>query len=141
MTRLVRSVAWAAGALVAGFSLAACGAEPAPRPTGDSSTTPEPAEVDYRDGEYDATGWYGSLPSHQDVALTIEDDVVTEVAITTPAEDPTSLQHQQAFADVLPGEIVGQQIDDIALDRLAGASGCSEGFMNALAEIKTQARA
>lgn len=141
MTSIARSGVWAAGALVAGFSLAACGAESVPRPTGDSSTRPESAEVDYRDGEYDATGWYGSLPSHQDVTLTIGAGVVTEVAITTPAEDPTSLQHQQVFADALPGEIVGQQIDDIALDRLAGASGCSEGFMNALAEIKTQARA
>lgn len=141
MTRIARSGVWVAGALIAGVSLAACGAESTPRPTGDSSTGPEPAEVDYRDGEYDATGWYGSLPSHHDVTLTIEADVVTEVSITTPAEDPTSPQHQQAFAAALPGEIVGQRIDDIALDRLAGASGCSEGFMNALAEIKTQARA
>ncbi|MEX0159461.1 MULTISPECIES: hypothetical protein [unclassified Microbacterium] len=141
MSHLVRSGAWVAGALVAGVSLAACAADSAPRPIDESSPAPDASEVDYRDGEYAAIGWYGSLPSHQDVALTIEDDIVTEVTITTPAEDPTSLQHQQAFADALPGEIVGQQIDVIALDRLAGASGCSEGFMNALAEIKTRARA
>ncbi|MFK3835729.1 hypothetical protein [Microbacterium sp. NPDC087868] len=97
--------------------------------------------VDYRDGTYEATGWYGSLPSHQDLTLTIEDDRVTEVAITAPAEDPTSLEHQQRFAAALGDEIIGRDIDSIALDRLAGASGCSEGFMNALAEIKDSARA
>lgn len=105
------------------------------------AAAPSSGAADYRDGTYEATGWYGSLPSHQDVTLTIADDLVTDVAITTPAEDPTSLEHQQRFAAALGDEIVGRDIDTIALDRLAGASGCSEGFMNALAEIKETAGA
>ena len=107
--------------------------------------SPDPAPTasaaDYADGTYEATGWYGSLPSHQGVTLTIDGDVVTDVSVTTPAEDPTSLGHQERFADAIGEEIIGRDLDDIAIDRLAGASGCSEGFMDALAEIKAEARA
>jgi uncharacterized protein with FMN-binding domain len=96
--------------------------------------------ADYEDGQYTATGWYGSLPSHQDVTITLEDDTVTAVEITTPAEDETSLGHQQRFAEALPPAVIGEDIDTLEVDRLAGASGCSEGFMNALAEIRDAAR-
>ena len=93
----------------------------------------------YRDGTYEARGWYGGLPSHHDVTLTIAGGVVSDVAITTPAEDEVSLGYQQRFAEALPGAIVGRAVDELDIDRLAGASGCSEGFMNALAEIKQEA--
>jgi hypothetical protein len=102
----------------------------------------EPTQEDalsYRDGQYSATGWYGGLPSHQDVTLTVENDTVTAVEINTPAEDDTSLGYQQRFADALPTAIVGRNIDELAVDRLAGSSGCSEGFMNALDEIRADA--
>lgn len=128
----------AVGALIVSAGLAGCAS--AQPPAASPSPAPSADTADYRDGTYEATGWYGSLPSHQDVTLIIADDLVMEVAVTTPAEDPTSLSHQQDFADAIGEEIVGQDIDSIALDRLAGASGCSEGFMNALAEIKTSAR-
>jgi len=96
---------------------------------------------EYRDGEYSATGWYGSLPSHHDVTLTLEDGAVTAVDISTPAEDETSLGYQQRFAAALPDAIIGEDVDAIALDKLAGSSGCSEGFMDALAKIKDEASA
>ena len=160
-----------AGALLLTLGLTACGASPTTNPQGTSnaepspSATPEPATPDnatpetqdtvtpptpdtaaatdsgYRDGEYSATGWYGSLPSHHDVTLTIEAGAVTAVDITTPAEDETSLGYQQRFAAALPDTIVGRNIDELNVDRLAGSSGCSEGFMDALAQIKEQAAA
>ncbi|GGD66500.1 hypothetical protein [Microbacterium murale] len=138
------------GAVILGAGLAGCSAAPddgtataTPAPT--STATEAPATdgtpaMDYTDGTYEATGWYGSLPSHQDVTLTLEADVVVDVSLTTPAEDSTSLGHQQRFAEAIDAEILGVDIDSIAMDRLAGASGCSEGFMSALAEIKTAAR-
>ncbi len=93
----------------------------------------------YRDGTYEARGWYSGLPSHHDVTLTIAGGVISDVAITTPAEDEVSLGYQQRFAEALPGAIVGRAVDELDIDRLAGASGYSEGFMNALAEIKQEA--
>ncbi len=120
------------GVVVLGMALTGC-------------STPSPQQQretvsDYKDGVYTATGWYGSLPSHQDVTLTISDDIVTDVQITTPAADPTSLEHQQRFAAAIPSAVVGRDIDTLDIDRLAGASGCSEGFMNALAKITDATR-
>ena len=105
-----------------------------PAPTGDAE-----AVNGYRDGQYTATGWYGSLPSHHDVTLTLRDDTVTAVEVTTPAENPTSLGHQHRFAAALPDAVIGRDIDTLQIDRLAGASGCSDGFMDALAQIKDAA--
>ena len=111
----------------------------APAPQQAQITVPE--ESAYVDGEYSARGWYGSLPSHQDVTLTVDDGAVTDVQITIPAEDQTSIAYQQRFARALPDAIIGLPLNEIAIDRLAGASGCSEGFMNALEEIREAAAA
>ncbi|MWV48336.1 hypothetical protein GRS96_03475 [Rathayibacter sp. VKM Ac-2803] len=118
----------------------ASSAAPTPQQPEPSTSAPE-LEGQYRDGEYTARGWYGGLPSHHDVTLTIQDDAVTAVAITTPAEDETSLGYQQRFAEALPQAIVGRPVGELEVDRLAGSSGCSEGFMNALAQIRDQATA
>jgi uncharacterized protein with FMN-binding domain len=114
------------GAALVSVGLAAC-------------TPPVAAPTTYADGRYSATGWYGGLPSHHDVTLTLEGDTVTAVEITTPAEDDTSLGYQQRFAAALPAAVVGRSVDEIAVDRLAGSSGCSEGFVDALTQIKQQA--
>ncbi|MCS5498338.1 hypothetical protein NY547_13890 [Cnuibacter physcomitrellae] len=139
------------GALALTASLSACSASPDPDPRPSSapsdpsgsatapSVAPSAAASGYRDGRYTATGWYGSLPSHQDVTLALSDGVVTDVTITTPAEDQTSLGYQQRFAEALPAAVVGQRIDELDIDRLAGSSGCSEGFVNALDQITQQA--
>lgn len=109
------------------------------RPT--ETETSMPTADGYDDGAYTARGWYGSLPSHQDVTLTVEGGVVTDVEITTPAEDETSLGYQERFAAALPDAVVGRPLDEISIDRLAGSSGCSEGFMSALAQIREDATA
>jgi uncharacterized protein with FMN-binding domain len=126
----------AIGIALLGAVLTSCAAPASPPP---APTEDVPTVNDYRDGQYTATGWYGSLPSHHDVTLTVRDDTVTGVEITTPAENPTSLEYQQRFAAALPDAVIGRDIDTLQIDRLAGASGCSEGFMDALAQIKAAA--
>jgi len=135
-----------AAVMVAAAGLTACSGDAVPDPAAPSGTpraAPSATSSDatvYRDGEYSATGWYGSLPSHHDVTLSIEDGTVTAVEISTPAEDATSLGYQERFAAALPEAIVGRSVDGLAIDRLAGSSGCSEGFMDALAQIREQAQ-
>ncbi|QDE35579.1 hypothetical protein FIV50_12765 [Microbacterium foliorum] len=96
-------------------------------------------EDTYADGVYTAVGWYGSQPSHHEVTLGIENGIVGSVEITTPAENPTSLDYQQRFAEALPDAVIGEPLGTLSVDRLAGSSGCSEGFMAALADIREQA--
>jgi len=128
------------GTIAVAVALTGCAAESESEPAPTSTPSAEPASG-YRDGEYSARGWYGGLPSHHDVTLTIENGAVTDVEITTPAEDETSLGYQERFAAALPDAIIGRDLDELAVDRLAGSSGCSEGFMDALAKIKLDAAA
>jgi uncharacterized protein with FMN-binding domain len=141
--RASRASMGAAVMVAAAAGVTACSGEPAAESAAPSGTPPAAPSAEasaYRDGDYSATGWYGSLPSHHDVTLSIEGGTVTAVQISTPAEDSTSLGYQERFAAALPGAIVGRSVDDLAVDRLAGSSGCSEGFMDALAQIKQQAQ-
>ncbi|MBT2556048.1 hypothetical protein [Arthrobacter sp. ISL-5] len=130
--------------MAVGLALAGCSGSNVPVNNADqiapsaavSDSSAIPAAVQYRDGSYTARGVYGSLPSHQDVTLTLDRGAVTTIEITTPAQDQTSLGYQQRFAAALPNAVIGRNIDELNIDRLAGSSGCSEGFMKALERLK-----
>lgn len=93
----------------------------------------------YADGNYTATGEYGSLPSSIGVSVTLDDDVVTAVEVTPHATDPTSRDYQERFAAAVPSEVVGRPIDEVRLDRLAGSSGTPDGFNVAIRRIEERA--
>lgn len=93
----------------------------------------------YADGDYSADGWYGGKPSSIGVSVTLEGDVITDVEVTPHATDETSLALQKRFAAAVPALVVGQDIDDVNLDRVAGNSGTPQGFNDALDRIKEEA--
>ncbi|MFD3377562.1 hypothetical protein [Streptomyces sp. NPDC058697] len=93
----------------------------------------------YADGRYEATGEYGSQDSSIGVTLTLADDVITKVTVEPHATDPTSLDLQKRFADTIPDTVVGRDIDEVHIDRLAGSSHTPEGFNAALNQIKEDA--
>jgi uncharacterized protein with FMN-binding domain len=93
----------------------------------------------YSDGTYDATGSYGGLPSSIGVSVTLTDDVITDVDVTTRATDPTSLDYQRRFAAAVPTLVVGRDIDEVNLSRVAGSSGTPDGFNAALRQIRAEA--
>lgn len=109
------------------------------QPFEDHETAPS-LRRSYRDGSYRARGWYGSAGAFQDVIMVIEAEVIIAVGVTTPAEDEASLGYQQRFARALPAAIGGARLDEVRVDRLAGSSGCSDGFMRALDKIRQSAR-
>ncbi|GGY54095.1 hypothetical protein [Streptomyces anulatus] len=107
-----------------------------------SSTVParEPGkDAQYADGRYEATGEYGSQGSSIGVTLTLNDDVIAQVEVEPHATDPTSLDLQERFADAIPDRVVGRDIDEVHIDRLAGSSHTPEGFNDALGKIKEDA--
>jgi uncharacterized protein with FMN-binding domain len=110
---------------------------PGEGPAGDGSD--EEAGLTYADGTYRADGWYGNLPSSIGVELTVADDVITDVEVTTHATDPTSLDYQQRFADAVAEVVVGRPVDEVHLSKLAGSSGTPDGFNDALDRIKREA--
>jgi uncharacterized protein with FMN-binding domain len=113
-----------------------------PRPGIAPATTtarPSAGSSRYRDGEYEAKGWYGGLPSNIDVELTLGAGRITDVQVTPNATDPTSLDYQERFADAVPDVVVGKRIDEVRVSRLAGSSGTPDGFNDAIEKIKDQA--
>jgi uncharacterized protein with FMN-binding domain len=101
--------------------------------------SPSSRRSKYADGTYNATGQYGSLPSSIGVSVTLLDDVVTAVTVTPHATDPTSLDYQTRFARAIPALVVGRNIDEVSLSKVAGSSGTSDGFNAAIQRIKAEA--
>ena len=93
----------------------------------------------YADGTYNATGQYGSLPSSIGVSVTLVEGVITAVTVTPQATDPTSLDYQTRFARAVPALVVGRNIDEMNLSRVAGSSGTPDGFNAAIQRIKAEA--
>jgi uncharacterized protein with FMN-binding domain len=100
------------------------------------------AASDYKNGSYSATGSYNSPggTEHISVTLTLQNDAVSSVSVTTQPASPTSKEYQAKFTGGFKGLVVGKDIDTIALSRVSGSSLTSQGFNRALEQIKQQAK-
>lgn len=94
----------------------------------------------YKDGTYSADGLYGGLPSKLTVTVTLKGDRIGDVKVGTHATDPTSLEYQRGFAAAVPAVVRGKPLAEVKVGKLAGASGCPDGFNAAIAKIREQAR-
>jgi uncharacterized protein with FMN-binding domain len=101
--------------------------------------SPSSRRSKYTDGTYNASGQYGSLPSSIGVSVTLDEGVITAVTVTPQATDPTSLDYQTRFARAIPALVVGRNIDEVNLSKVAGSSGTPDGFNAAIQRIKTEA--
>jgi len=136
VTPAIRNAARAAALVgfagTAAFGLASCAAESAVGGAGAS----------YADGNYSADGSYVA-PSGQEsisVDVTLKDGIVTDVTVTPHATGGTRQDgFQEQFADNIASEVVGKNIDELNVSRVAGSSLTSTGFNAALDEIKQQA--
>jgi hypothetical protein len=120
-------------------------------PSGTSSSTASPSATadaggstggsTYTDGDYEATGNYISPNGKEeiDVSVTLADDVITAVTVTPEATNPTAIQYQTQFADGIAKVVVGKDIDEIDVSRVAGSSLTSGGFNEAIETIKGDA--
>ena len=116
----------------------------------DGSTGSEPAAggsasgaSTYADGTYEATGGYTSPNGKEeiDVSITLAGDVITAVTVTPEATNPNSVNYQTQFADGISSVVVGKDIDEIDVSRVAGSSLTSGGFNAAVETIKGDAAA
>lgn len=97
----------------------------------------------YADGTYTADGSY-QAPSGTEsitVELTLTDDTITGITVTPQASDPTAKGMQTNFAGGIADEVVGQDIDQLNVTRVAGSSLTQGGFRIAVAAIKEDALA
>lgn len=105
----------------------------------DSSTTAST----YKDGTYEGTGHYTS-PAQQeevDISITLKDGVVTDATFTGHGTNPTTKKMQGLFTEGFKEEVVGKPIDEINLNVVNGSSLTPKGFMDALQQVKQEAKA
>lgn len=76
------------------------------------------------------------------ITLGLRAGTITDVTVEPmPENNDTSRGYQERFAAAVPDEVIGKSIDEVRVGKLAGASGCADGFNNAVAAIRDQARA
>jgi len=102
-------------------------------------SSPSSRRSRYADGTYNATGQYGSLPTSIGVSVTLVEGAIIAVTVTPQATDPTSLDYQTRFAQSIPALVVGRNIDEANLSKVAGSSGTPDGFNAAIQRIRAQA--
>jgi uncharacterized protein with FMN-binding domain len=146
MTAMHKKIVAVAGltltAALAGCSATGSEADSPPSPVRTETTTPgTPSRTGstYADGEYSATGEYSGGSGSIDVAVTLDEGMITDVTVTPKGTDPTARDLQERFAEPIPEAVVGRDIDDVQIDRLAGSSETPDGFNAAIEQIKTQA--
>lgn len=97
----------------------------------------------YRDGTYSATGSYISPGGRESIELevTIENGVITATDLEQNATSREGRDYQAAFAGGYAELVVGKNVDEVSLSRVAGSSLTSNGFNAALDQIKDDAAA
>ena len=144
-TRSVR--AGATVAAVAGIVLLAGCSPAATGTTDDASTgagsTGDDGTATYADGTYTADGSYSTPESVETISVTVtlESDVITEVEVSGDPQKAESEQYQGQFIGGISDAVVGQDIDEISVSRVAGSSLTSGGFNQAIDAIKAEAAA
>ena len=97
----------------------------------------------YTDGTYTADGSYVTPESVETISVTVtlESDVITAVEVTGDPQARESQEYQGKFIGGISDAVVGQDIDEISVSRVAGSSLTSGGFNKAIEDIKSQAAA
>lgn len=95
----------------------------------------------YKDGTYKADGTYKSPNGTETVGvqLTLANGTVSAVEITEHPSNPNTRKFQGQFAGGIAEQVVGKNLDEIKVSKVAGSSLTSGGFNQAVEEIKTQA--
>jgi cytoskeletal protein RodZ len=108
-----------------------------------NNTTNEASADAYRNGTYSATGEYVSPGGRESIGLTVivENGIITDTQLEQNATDGEAREYQAAFASGYKQLVVGKSIDEVSLSRVAGSSLTSNGFNDALDQIKADAAA
>lgn len=114
------------------------------RPAGIASGSPAPVPrpaAGYRDGRYSADGTYLTPGGDESIGVTVvvAQGLVTEATVRVDALSPTARQFQIQFGTGVAAAVVGRDLADLSVTRVAGASLTSVGFDDALTRIRFDA--
>lgn len=111
--------------------------------TSNDSSADTSASSTYKDGSYSATGHYISPDGDEDITIsvTLQNGIITATSARSGANDPEAEEYQGQFIGGYKQLVVGKNIDSVSLSRVSGSSLTSQGFNNAIQQIKNQAKA
>lgn len=110
--------------------------------TSSTNTAYQSSNRDYKDGTYTATGNYSSPGGNENITVTVtlKGGVIIDTSTVAGATDLDSKEYQEEFISGYQSLVVGKNISSVSLSRVSGSSLTSEGFNNALSQIKSQAQ-
>lgn len=108
--------------------------------TNNSNSIPEGGT--YKDGSYEGTGSYQTPGGTERVTVkvTLADGVIESVDMERDPTTREAEEYQGKFVSGYKSQVVGKNIDDVRLNRVAGSSLTSGGFNQALEQIKSDAQ-
>jgi hypothetical protein len=98
----------------------------------------------YKAGDYNAAGDYQSPGGSQEIKIRLtlsSDGTITDTSAEGDDKSSDSKFYQSSFIANYKNKIIGKSIDEVKLDRVGASSLTSDGFNNALEDIKNQAKA
>jgi hypothetical protein len=95
----------------------------------------------HADGTYTSEGTYNTPESVETISVTVtlESDVITDVQVEGDPQKSESEEYQGQFIGGISEVVVGKDIDEIQVSRVAGSSLTSGGFNEAIEAIKAEA--
>lgn len=96
----------------------------------------------YKDGTYSATGTYSSPGGNEKIKIdvTVVSNVITATSAQEQATSRDGEQYQELFIANYKSLVVGKSINSVELGQVSGSSLTSNGFNDALEQIKEQAK-
>lgn len=106
-----------------------------------ATTATAATNASYKDGSYTASGNYQTPGGQESISLsiTVKNGIVSSTSLKQNANNHDSREYQAAFASGYQSKIVGKALSSISLSRVSGSSLTSQGFNDALDQIKAQA--
>lgn len=95
----------------------------------------------YEDGTYEAEGFYSTPGGTDSIVLTVEleNGVIVDTELEQRPTSGNAEEFQSRFASGYEELVVGRDIDEVRLSRVAGSSLTSNGFNDALEKIREEA--
>lgn len=95
----------------------------------------------YKNGTYSVVGNYVSPggPRELKVTVTLAGNVITSAEVQGTATDATTKRFQGEFVGNFKPQVIGKNINEVNLVKVAGSSLSPIGFNDAIAKIKTKA--
>ena len=108
-----------------------------------SKPKPKPPAVHYTNGTYSENGSYTSPGGTETIKVTITlgNDIVTAVSVSTVSADPTATGYEAQFAGGISAAAVGKNIGTLHVGAVAGSSLTANGFNQAVGKIRADAKA